>query len=306
MSVDTVIAIVVGAIFAIISIIQSWKIHSYNKKKMVQRSIEFYYQVMNCVSFDDIPYNFNINYNSENYKKLFIVEGIIGNGGNVVITNDDLLRPLIIKSKNPLNVLDYEIIDQTKDELEVEINGNNEIDNNVLSISLDNIEPKDAFKFRLLIGSNEDSIDLELEGLIKDESVNIKPKVKKIDRYDYTTILVNKGHRQEESVIYYLLIIGGILVGIYFLFIGIQKLFFLWLNDGLGFTLESSETLSFILAIASYIGLIIFTVKMIKRFNSKRKEKKEEKEREKEPSLTGFGPWFDLRIKSEDVYKKYR
>jgi len=60
----------------------------------------------------------------------------------------------------------------------------------------------------------------------------------------------------------------------------------------------SSEILSFVLAVLFYIGLGIIIFRIAKKIKSK--EKKDKKE--KEPTLTGFGPWFDLRIETKNRF----
>ena len=303
MSTDTIIAISIGAIFAIVTIIQTWRIHEINKRHLIRRSIKFFYEIKKTISFEDLPYDLKIEYKSNHYKNIFIIEGIIGNDSNVVFTNGDLLKPLVINSTKVIKILNHEVIDQTKDEMEFKIIQSTNNGNDFIEVFIDNFEPKDAFKFRLLIASEADNLELILNGLIKNENVGINPKTKQITGYDYRGVEVDRGHQQETMYPIYFAIIMGIILGIYFLFIGIQQLFYLWLKEGLNFTLVSSEILSFILAILVYLGLIFLVIRLAKKI----KNKKKKTTRSKEPSLTGFGPWFDLKIRSKDLddYFKY-
>lgn len=290
-------------IIAIITIIQTWRIHEHNKRHSIQRSIKFFYEIKKTISFENLPYDLKIEYKSNQYKNIFVIEGIIGSDSNVVFTNGDLLKPLVTNSTKVIKILKHEIIDQTKDEMEFKIIQSTNNGNDFIEVIIDNFEPKDAFKFRLLIASEADNLELILNGLIKNENVGINPKTKKITGYDYRGVEVDIGHQQETMYPIYFAIIIGIILGIYFLFIGIQQLFYLWLKVGLNFTIASSEILSFILAILVYLGLIFLVIRLAKKIINKRKKTT----RINEPSLTGFGPWFDLRIRSKylDDYFKY-
>lgn len=303
MNTDTIIAISIGAFFAIITIIQTWRIHVYNKRHLIRRSIKFFYEIKKTISIENLPYDLKIEYESNPYKNIFIIEGIIGNDSNVVLTNDDLLKPLVINSTKVIKILKHEIIDQSKDEMEFKIVQSTNNSKDVIEVFINNFEPKDAFKCRLLIASEEDNIDLILNGVIKNENVGINPLTKQITAGDYRGIVVDRGHQQEQMYPIYFAIIIGIIVGIYFLFIGIQQLLYLWLKEVLNFTIVSSEILSFILTTLVYSGLTFIAFRLVKKIKSRRKK---EKSIDK-PSLTGFGPWFDLRVESKDLddYFKY-
>lgn len=296
MSNETIIAIAVGALFGLISIVQTWRIQRYNKRNRIRKSIEYYYEIKKSISVNNIPYDLLIQHNSKGHKNIFYIEGMIGNKSNVVFSNSDLLKPLQITSNEQLEVLEIEIIDKTKDSLECGVVKETKNGNDFIQVVINNFEPNDAFKFRLLVASNEDKIKLNLEGLIKDENVSIKPKTIEIYQGSYRSAA--ESDRGQPSCGLVLIMLSGILIGLYFLFLWIQKLIFQWLQSDLKFTISSSEILSFVLSLTVCIGLVALIIWILKKIKIDEWFDK----RRKEPSLTGFGPWFDLRIRSKDMF----
>lgn len=297
MSLELIITIA-GSALGLIAIIQTWRIHRINKRDRIKRGIEFYYEVKKALSVVDIPFSIMIHFNSKHFKNIFYVEGIIGNKGNIVFTKGDLLKPLKLSSKTPIEILDFEIIDKTKNELECDIVIDDSENPNTMTFLINNFEPKDAFKFKMLIGSSDTLLTLDLDGLIKDENINIKPRTIEVDKSSYYRA-TERG--LDEST--WPFIIGipiAIVVGFYYLFLWIQSLFFYWLKNVMHFALSSSEVLSFTMGIISIIliiGLIVLLLKKIRLIDRLKKEPKNL------PTVTGFGPWFDLRIRTKDPLK---
>lgn len=298
MSVEFIITIGIAILFGITTIVQTWRIQKYTKKNKISKSIKFYYEIKKSLSLNDVPFDLTFQHHSNAYKNIFFIEGIIGNNGNVVLSKDDLLKPLILNANEEIEMLENEIIDKTKDDLDCELI--KEVHNkNILSVIINNFEPKDAFKFRMLIASNEDKLSLQLNGLIKDENISIKPQSIEIDKIDYRMALErNESGLDESGCGFIVLLLFGAIVGLYFLFLWFQSLIFLWLRDNLKFTISSSEILSFIIGIAICAGLVTLIILLIKKITIRRKSNK----KVKDPTLTGFGPWFDLRIRTKNIF----
>lgn len=299
MSLELIITIV-GSAFGLIAIIQTWRIYRINKRDQIKRGIEFYYEVKKAVSVIDIPYNVMIHFNSKQFRNIFYVEGIIGNKGNIVFTKNDLLKPLNLNSKSPIEILDFKIIDKTKDELECDIIIDKHENPNSMTFLIDNFEPKDAFKFKILIASVDQSLELNLNGLIKDENIDIKPNTIEVTHSNYY-VAVDRG-LDESFWGFIALIMIGMLFGFYYLFLWTQRLYFSWLMNELQFSLSSSEVLSFTLGGISIVVIILFIIKIAKKIRSIYKLKKRP---ENPPTVTGFGPWFDLRIRTDDYLKHF-
>ena len=256
---------IVGIVLSLIAILQTWRVHVLSTRR---RFLSLGYRDDWEFSNTNLPYSISATFANNYYDQLLYIEIEIANFGDAVLTKDDFATPILIKSDNKLKILDYQIVEGKSVDQNFElINVNENNLSNLFEVKFNRLEKGKKFKFNVLCAPSNLSPKLEFD-LIYANQV-------KQDTIQSLNL------RHEENVprsnpfeIFGLLLIFGYFALYYYSFIYAQKYSYYIISQKLGFARESSEIISFFIALFPPLILLAITVFLFGRWYKKRKEYK--------------------------------
>jgi len=255
---------IVSIVIAVFAIIQTWRIYSLSTRR---RSLILGYRDNWKFSNNNLPYDIKSSYNNNSYDNLLFINIEISNLGDSVLTKDDFSTPIIIKSSSEVKIIDFQIIegDTVNHSFELRsINGSNSYE--LFEIKFNRLPKMEKFKFNVLCETTDLSTKLEFDFVYTNQIKN--------DKMDSVNL------REEEMIPRHspwealgLLLIVGYFALYYYSFIYTQRFSFYLISQNLGFVRESSEIISFFIALIPPLVLISVTIFLIVRSVKGKKQK---------------------------------
>lgn len=234
---------IIGIIISIIAILQTYRIHKINKLNYRRRNISLYYKVKSNFSLENIPEKLTVNYEDKHFNNIAFAEFILGNNGNVLLTNDDFVENIFIESDKPIRIISHKIIAISNDKNKFSLNLRQNENTDLLEFNFKRLSPKESIKFQLVYAPTEITYNFLLNFDYANES-NLDSKVVR----DVSFFESPFYHGRNDSGIGCAILLAYF-TSIYYSFIYTQKflqeLFINWLN----FSQVSSELISFFFAI---------------------------------------------------------
>jgi len=266
-------------VLGLLAILQTWRIWSLSKKEKKCKNLSFYFRNKKDIDLAEIPFDISLIHKNKKYKKILLVECILGNNGTVVLTSEDIVNnDIFIKFVQQIDIIDYKIISKTENDLNIKFSIDKINSSDILRIKFDTIDAKSAIKLNILLYTDSKEINAKLHAKIRDENYKNQIISKKIT-YEYQ----KRSSGAEGIIVISLLFFYG--YGIYKSFIITQKIITSILNN-LNLTKTSIEIISIVIGIIPPLIIIYSTYKIIKWIIKKDLFK------ETEPSVTPFDKSF--------------
>lgn len=293
---------VLSIILGVAAIIQTWRIRRKTKKETPKRKLILYYKSSLHVDLTKLPYSIEFNYKDKGYKSLYLFEMIFGNNGNVIITKDDLATDLKIEFDKPIKILSLDYIDKTRDDFNFTMSIASLETTDYVDISFDNIDVKDAIKFKILTTSSDPSnpiLKCKFKNDISKDVVRTKD-VTDLSNQVKTSIERDPYPPGPPGIGGMLVLIGLIVGPPFIIFNELLPHLIDYFIQSWHFTIYSSEIVAFITClllsiflITVFLLILIRVIRAWKNFDSKYELEKRLMEAQNYPE-TDFGSGFNL------------
>lgn len=268
-----------GYLMAAFSIIQTWRI---NKRTSRKRRIGLYYKIIKHTSLENIDGDPKILYEGTLYSKISKVDFILGNIGNVDLTQSDFANEIQIIPTSLIKILNYQVVeaDEIEDKKCIKIVETEKGD--VLVITKQKFLVKEGIKFSVVFVPLDDKFSFNIKLIFCNSTKNDRLFVNDVSYFDsqYYTF-PDRSYLGCTFIAIYVAIL-------YYSFIYTQRGFFHLLQDGMKFTRESSEILSFFVGVIPAVIITYLIYLFFKKDPLNLNSKVEEKQ-------TPFGRGFNIK-----------
>ena len=275
MDIGLIVGIIGGIstiILGIVTIVQTRKIYHLTNRI---RKILFMYIYRPIFTIYETPYSVDIIFEGNKYENLVFYKCKISNEGIFLSCDEDILEEISIKSSVKIKILKFKATKIQENSSIKIVPSLNIVTQDLFKITFDKLNKGEEIEFEFLCEQSSERIDLLINGRYRNEA----PKDKMESRcWDWEhPPLSGRGPDPMIYILGPLALMGGIGAAYYFSFVYAQKLFYGLFINGLRYTKESSEILSFFIALIPSFLITYFIFWIIRNIIKAKKEKKRKK-----------------------------